>query len=155
MADLYEDWTEFLSLLIAHRVRFVLVGGHAVAVHARPRHTEDLDVFVEPTKVNAKRLHDVLAEFGFAAVSPSIADLAKSGKVFMLGRKPYRIDVLTGIDGVSFRKAWSGRLVVELAAGKVPVIGKAELIANKRAAGRDKDLADLVALRPKAHKRKR
>lgn len=149
MADLYEDWTEFLSLLIAHRVRFVLVGGHAVAVHARPRHTEDLDLFVDPSRSNAKRLRDVLVEFGFGAAAPSIQALSTTGKVFMLGRTPYRIDLLTGIDGVSFREAWAGRLVVQLAAGKIPVIGKAELISNKRAAGRDKDLADLLLLQPR------
>src|SRR5262245_26232443 len=144
MVDLHEDWSAFLSLLIAHRVRFVLVGGHAVAAHGRPRHTEDLDVYVEPTKANASRLRDLLVDFGFGSVLPSLRELSSQHKVFMLGRRPFRIDVLTSIDGVSFRRAWSGRITVELEAGKIPVIGRDELIANKKAAGRAKDLADLV-----------
>lgn len=107
---------------------------------ARLRHTEDLDPFVDPSRSNAKRLRDVLVEFGFGAAT---------GKVFMLGRTVYRIDLLTGIDGVSFGEAWAGRLVVQLAAGKFPVIGKAELISNRWAAGRDKDQADLLVLEPR------
>lgn len=135
LGDLNEDWREFLSLLIAHRVRFVLVGGHALAAHARPRHTEDLDVFVEPTRANAARLRAALVDFGFGSVAPSVAELAERDRVFMLGRKPLRIDVLTGIDGVGFRAAWAGRITTELSAGPVPVIGREALIANKLAAG--------------------
>lgn len=100
MVDLYEGWTAFLSLLIDHRVRFVLVGGHAVAAHARPRHTEDLDVFVEPTLTNARRIRAALKDFGFGRVLPSAKELSTPNKVFMLGRRPYRIDVITAIDGV-------------------------------------------------------
>jgi hypothetical protein len=70
MADLTQDWREFLSLLISHRVRFVVVGGHAVAIHASPRMTEDLDVFVEPSPTNARRLRRTLVEFGFGEAAP-------------------------------------------------------------------------------------
>lgn len=74
--ELNRDWSEFLSALIAHHVRFVLVGGHAVAGHGEPRLTEDLDVFVEPSARNARRLRDALVDFGFGAVAPPIADVA-------------------------------------------------------------------------------
>jgi Nucleotidyltransferase of unknown function (DUF6036) len=74
MEILYKDWNEFLELLTRHRVRFVIVGGHAVAVHAQPRHTEDLDVFVEPTPANARRLRAALAEFGFGSAAPPDRD---------------------------------------------------------------------------------
>jgi hypothetical protein len=146
MEALSQDWNEFLRLLTHHRARFVLVGGHAVAVHARPRHTEDLDVFVEPTPANARRLRAALVDFGFASVCPSVELLATPGKVFMLGRPPYRLDILTAIDGVSFRDAWRTRVEVKTAAGPVQVIGRNALLTNKLAAGRPKDLADVVAL---------
>jgi hypothetical protein len=105
MEPLFTEWNEFLRSLTRHRVRFVLVGGHAIAVHARPRHTEDLDVFVEPSPANARRLHAALVDFGFGSVAPTVEILATPGKVFMLGRKPYRIDILTAIDGVTFPAA--------------------------------------------------
>jgi pimeloyl-ACP methyl ester carboxylesterase len=84
-------------------VRFVLAGGHAVAGHGEPRLTEDLDVFVEPTAADARRLRDALVDFGFGGVAPAVNELAVSDKIFMLGRKPWRIDIRTDIDGVSFR----------------------------------------------------
>lgn len=146
MEILFKDWSEFVELLTRHRVRFVIVGGHAVAVHARPRHTEDLDVFVEPTLANARRLRAALVEFGFRDSAPPVEVLATPRKVLMIGRKPYRIDVLTGIDGVTFREAWKSRVSTPLAHGSVYVIGKSALVTNKRAAGRPKDLADLAML---------
>ncbi len=78
---LTRDWREFLSLLLSHHVRFLLVGGHAVAVHARPRHTEDLDVFVDPTPANAERVHRVLVAFGFGSVAPPVRELARGDRV--------------------------------------------------------------------------
>src|SRR5262245_61209595 len=129
MELLYKDWSEFIELLTRHRVRFMVVGGHAVAVHARPRHTEDLDVFVDPTPANARRLRAALAEFGFGESAPLASLLAMPRKVLMIGRKPYRIDVLTGIDGVTFREAWKGRVTVPLSPGNVCVIGRKELVA--------------------------
>jgi hypothetical protein len=100
--ELNRDWTEFLCVLISRRVRFFLVGGHAVAGHGEPRLTEDLDLFVEPTLANARRLRNALVDFGFEAVTPAAEVLAEPGRVFMLGRKPWRIDLLTAIDGVTF-----------------------------------------------------
>ncbi|MCC6214946.1 MAG: hypothetical protein IT376_08765 [Polyangiaceae bacterium] len=140
------DWSEFVTLLLTHRVRFVLVGGHAFAGHAEPRLTEDLDLFVDPTLANGARLRRALVEFGFGERAPSAEALAVPGKIWMLGRKPWRIDVLTAIDGVTFRDAWRGRVHADFDAGALPVLGLEELIRNKRAAGRPKDLADVVRL---------
>ncbi len=140
------DWSEFVTLLLAHRVRFVLVGGHTFAGHAEPRLTEDLDVFVDPTLANGARLRRALVEFGFGDSAPSAEALAVPGKIWMLGRKPWRIDVLTAIDGVTFREAWRGRVHADFDAGALPVLGLEELIRNKRAAGRPKDLADVARL---------
>jgi len=144
--ELNRDWTEFLCALIDHQVRFVLIGGHAVAAHAEPRLTEDLDVFVEPTLANATRLRAALVDFGFGSVAPSPERLAEPDKVFMLGRKPWRIDILTGIAAVSFAEAWAGRVAADFVKPPLWIIGREALIANKRAAGRDKDLLDVALL---------
>ena len=144
--ELNRDWSEFLSALIARRVRFVVVGGHAVAGHGEPRLTEDLDVLVDPTLANARRLRAALVDFGFASVAPTIRQLAKRDKIFMLGRKPWRIDILTGVDGLTFREAWTSRVEAKFASGPLWVIGRAALLKNKRAAGRPKDLADVALL---------
>jgi hypothetical protein len=124
----------------------VLVGGHAVAGHGEPRLTEDLDIFVDVSVVNAKRLRRVLLDFGFGEHAPSIEELAQPGKIWMLGRKPWRIDLLTEIDGVTFRDVWRSHVAVDFGSSPLPVIGLGELIKNKRAAGRPKDLADVAAL---------
>ncbi len=141
--ELNRDWNEFLSALISRRVRFVLVDGHAVAAHAEARLTEDLDVFVDRLPSNAKRLRDALVDFGFGALAPTVEELSQPNKVFMLGRKPWRIDILTSIDGVSFRRAWSSRVAAEFSPGPLYVIGRSALLANKRASGRTKDLLDI------------
>lgn len=144
--QLNPDWTEFLSLLISKRVRFILVGGHAVAAHGEPRLTEDLDVFVDRTLANAVRLREALVAFGFGSAVPAAKQLAVPGKIWMLGRKPWRIDVLTKIDGVTFARAWRGRVAADFGAGPLFMIGCKDLIANKRASGRDKDLRDVAML---------
>jgi len=156
--ELNRDWTEFLSALISRRVRFVIVGGHAVAGHGEPRLTEDLDVFVERSPANAKKIRLALVDFGFGNVAPTEAELARPHKVFMLGHKPWRIDILTSIDGVSFEQAWKSRVKADFVVTPLHVIGRAMLIKNKRAAGRENDLADVAMLErhaPKATKRPR
>jgi len=144
--QLNPDWTEFLSVLLSKRVRFVLVGGHAVAAHGEPRLTEDLDVFVDPAPANAARLRNALLAFGFGSSVPSARQLAVPGSIWMLGRKPWRIDVLNKIDGVSFARVWAGRAKADFDPGPLYLIGRKDLIANKRAAGRDKDLRDVAIL---------
>lgn len=132
--------------LISTGTRFLLIGGHAIAVHAEPRFTEDLDVFVAPDRKNAARLRAALVDFGFGEIAPSIPDLARADHVWMLGRKPRRIDILTGISGVSFARASRGRVHVVVGGCSVPVIGRAALLANKKASGRPKDLIDVILL---------
>ena len=156
--ELSRDWTEFLSALISRRVRFMIVGGHAVAGHGEPRLTEDLDVFVERSPANARKLRQALVDFGFGNVAPTAAELARPHKVFMLGRKPWRIDILTSIDGVSFEQAWKSRVKADFVFTPLHMIGRDMLIKNKRAAGREKDLADVALLErhaPKPTKRRR
>lgn len=146
MPTLPHDWREFFELVLSTKVHFVIVGGLAVAVHAEPRFTEDLDVFVRPSLANARRLRLALQRFGFGDGAPSVESLAEPDTVRMIGRKPLRIDILTGIDGVTFRDAWAGRVEVVVDGLSLPFIGLEQLIQNKTASGRDKDRADLASL---------
>jgi hypothetical protein len=140
---------------MSHGVRFVLVGGHAVAVHGYPRLTEDLDIFAEASQANAERLRAALDEFGFGSSAPPTAVLAEPEKVFMIGVKPLRIDILTGISGVTFAQAWKTRVLTQSSAGQLPVIALPALIKNKRASGRAKDLADVGELEARQLARRR
>ena len=141
-----KDFEELFTFLNAHHVKAIVVGGHAVAFHAKPRYTKDIDVFVERSSENATRLMAALVDFGFGDVGLSAADFEKPGKIIQLGVAPNRIDLLTSIDGVEFSRAWDGKSAGRY--GEVPIfyLGKAELIANKRASGRPQDLADVSVL---------
>jgi hypothetical protein len=140
------EWLEFLACLRSRGVRFLIVGGHALAAHGRPRFTEDLDVFVEPTRVNAARVCAALADFGFPALAHEVEAFASPDRMATLGRVPLRIDVMTSISGVAFREAWRGRMDVELGGVAVSFLGEEALRKNKLASGRPKDLADLALL---------
>ncbi len=144
------DWKEFLEALLSENTKFLLIGGHALAFHTEARLTEDLDVFVEPTKHNAESVARALVSFGFPNATESIDALATPNKVFMLGRKPWRIDVLTGIDGLSFREAWQSRVPVDFYGVSLFVIGRSALLKNKKASGRKKDLVDVALLEREA-----
>jgi len=98
--------------LIAHRVRFIVVGAHALAALGKPRNTADLDLFVEPTVSNARRLGAAIREFGFAALADASAAFARGKRMARIGNEPLRIDVMNHIDGVSFATAWKGRVRV-------------------------------------------
>ena len=141
------DWCALLNLLNCHRVRFLLVGAHALAVHGVPRATADLDLLVEPSKANALRLARAIREFGFDDLAVAIPERMAAGRrMFRMGIEPLRIDVMNGIDGVSFDRAWANALKVRISGITVRVLGLRELRDNKRAAGRLKDLADLEML---------
>jgi hypothetical protein len=145
MTTIHQDWKEFLAALRSENTRFLLIGAHALAFHVEARLTEDLDVFVEPSPENAARVARALATFGFGGLATP-EELAQPDKVFMLGVKPWRIDVLTGIDGVTFEEAWASRVKVDFHGTELFVIGREALIKNKRAAGRKKDLVDVALL---------
>jgi hypothetical protein len=143
------DFAEMLAALSEAGADFMVVGAHAVAVHARPRATGDLDIWVRPTRANAERVWEALVAFGAPLHELTRDDLASDDLVFQIGVAPNRIDVLTTISGVDFETAWEGRVTVELSGLTVPVIGRDALVRNKRAAGRPRDLADLADLEGK------
>jgi len=146
MAELPSDWSEFLSCLNARKVRYLVIGAHALAAAGRPRATLDLDVLVEPSLANARRLGLALADFGFPRLAEQALVFAKGDRMATLGREPLRIDLLNKISGVSFARAWRGKTRTTMAGVRVHVLGPRELVANKRASGRPKDLLDLALL---------
>jgi hypothetical protein len=145
---LNDDFLDLLAALVRFEVRFLVVGAHAMAVHGVPRATGDLDIWVERSPENAHNVWLALAEFGapLASLGISEADFTKSELVTQIGLPPSRIDVLTDVSGVVFSDAWEARVELSVGAIRVPFLGRAALIQNKRAAGRKKDLADLDAL---------
>jgi hypothetical protein len=149
------DWTALIGLLCAEGVRFLVVGAHALAVHGRPRATGDLDLFVEPTAENARRLGAALAAFGFGALARQARRFAERDRMATLGQPPLRIDLLTSISGVSFDRAWKGRVTVRVGRYSIGFLGRREFIANKRAAGRAKDALDLALLDEARPRRRR
>jgi predicted nucleotidyltransferase len=143
---LQPEWLEFLGLLRRHGVRYLMVGGLAVAVHGRERYTKDLDVLVQMSEANARRLGGALADFGFIRSARSWRRLTRPYQILTLGREPVRIDILTSIAGVSFETAWRRRARVKITGGEIQVIGLAELRINKAATGRAIDKLDLALL---------
>lgn len=137
-----KNFREFLKLLIDHDVKFVVVGGYAVGIHGFPRYTGDIDVFVAVDAQNASRLERVFEESGFGQLGISEADFRQADSVIEIGREPNKIQVLTGIDGVEFSAVYTIRLEIELDGLRVPFIGFDDLLVNKRASGRNKDLID-------------
>src|SRR5215470_9632826 len=108
--NLPPDWNELIESLLSHRVRFLVVGAHALAAHGRPRATQDLDLFVDPTESNAKRLGAALAEFGYPALAREWKKFTDRDRMATLGREPLRVDIMTSISGVDFASAWKHRL---------------------------------------------
>lgn len=141
-----EDFRDMLGLLKKHGVDFLLIGAHALAAHSIPRATGDIDLWVRATPDNAQRLWDALTEFGAPLAKVTANDFSQPGNGLHIGVPPFRIDILTKISGLTFDEAWPGRIEAEVLGHKIAVIGRDELIRNKRAAGRDKDLLDVKML---------
>jgi len=139
---------DMLDALTEAGVDFLVVGAFALAAHGVPRATGDIDLWVRPDPTNARRLITALQRFGapIAAHHISAQDFEVPGLVYQLGLPPHRIDLLTSIDGLTFTEAWSRRGVGSLLGRDVPILSRDDLIANKRAAGRPKDLLDIALL---------
>lgn len=143
-----QDFRDLLASLLQAQARFLVVGAHALSVHGVPRATVDLDVWIDRSPENAKRVWLGLATFGAPLESFQIheSDFARPDMVAQFGLPPWRIDILTGVSGVTFEEAWSDRVDADFDGVLVPFIGKAAFIRNKRASGRLKDLADIESL---------
>lgn len=144
--EVQKDFADLCSLLNANGVDFLIVGGYAVAFHGAPRFTGDLDILLRPDAEQVGRMLAALGEFGFPAGEIQPDYLLEHQKILQLGRVPVQVHIMTGITGVNWDEAWASREQGEY--GGIPVffLGRQALIANKRAVGRAKDLADVEAL---------
>lgn len=147
---MYPDFKELLSVLNAHSVKYLVVGAYAVSMHAQPRATKDLDIWIKPDPENAKAVYGALREFGAPLEGLTIADFGERGPFFHMGREPVAVDILTEIPGVEFDAAWERRIedMIDATRGlKANFISRDDLMAAKLASGRPQDIADVDALR--------
>src|ERR1043166_7882154 len=143
---LNNDSKEFIASLNSHGIEYLIVGAHALAFHARPRFTGDLDILIRPTPENAGKIVAVLNKFGFGNLGVSASDFTTPEQLIQLGRTPNRIDLLTCISGVNTDEAFATRVPADLDKLPVSFLSKTLLIATKRAVGRPQALADLTEL---------
>jgi hypothetical protein len=143
-----QDYEEFIAALNAHGVRYLVIGAHAVAFHARPRATKDLDILLEPTVGNARKALAALGEFfGAADLGYTIEDFLDPQWIIQLGVAPVRIDLVSEIPGFpSFAAAWRGRVDAQFGAVSAHYLGLDDLLRAKEAAGRPQDRADVRVL---------
>lgn len=142
-----KDLQDFIRLCLKHDVRFLVVGGYAVAAHGHPRLTKDLDVWIWADPDNALQMVKVMDDFGFGSLGLTVQDFSEEGQVVQLGTPPNRIDILTSVSGVDFETCWSRRVEIKLDSLEVPFIGLDDLVKNKLATGRTQDIADVEGFR--------
>jgi hypothetical protein len=145
------DFKEFIQLLNEKKVEYLIVGGYAVTVYGYPRYTGDLDIWINNSEDNANLIIDVLKDFGFSSLKLSPEDFLKKGNIVQLGYPPLRIDILNDIDGVEFHDCYKRKedfIIDEL---KIPFISSNDLLKNKKASGRHKDIDDIENLTPKTN----
>jgi hypothetical protein len=144
--ELNQDFREFFQSLNANRVRYLVVGGFAVALHGHPRYTKDIDVWIDCSAANAKRMVRAIAEFGFASLGLKAADFQEFGQVVQLGIAPNRIDILMSLQGVNFNRCYKQRVTADFGGIVVNFIDVDSLKINKRSTGRAQDRADVENL---------
>lgn len=143
------DFEELLGLFNKHRVRYCIVGAYAVAFHVRPRYTKDLDILVEPSLNNGRKIVAALKTFGFASLKLVPEDFARPGRLIQLGYEPVRVDLLTSIEGCTFEQIWKHRIQGRYGRQRTWFIGRKELVRNKQSSGRPQDRVDIETLRAK------
>jgi hypothetical protein len=146
MMNTNKDFEEFFELLNKNSVEYLIVGGYAYAIHAEPRFTKDIDIFIRSTGENASRIIQTLIDFGFGNLGVTKDDFLEDNQVIQLGYPPNRIDLLTSISGVNFEDAWKNKVTGTYGDIAVHFIGKADLRKNKKSTGRKSDLNDLEKL---------
>jgi len=147
MLTLHPDFKEFLNLLNEQKVKYIILGGYAVVYHGYPRSTGDIDVWVQPTLENAKKVVQAVRAFGFSIPNTAINQFKNPGNILRMGLPPVRIEVMTSVSGLEFDSAYTNRINLNVSDTlNIPVISLADLKANKSAAGRAKDLEDLKQL---------
>jgi hypothetical protein len=144
---LNKDFREFIELLNSNNVRYLIVGGYALALHGHPRYTKDIDVWVWISEQNARNIVKSLQQFGFSNPNLTEQDFLTPGIIVQLGYPPHRIDILTQATGVDFEECYSSRIELEIDGLIICFIDIENLRKNKKALGRLQDLADLENLK--------
>ena len=139
---LSKDFKEFIELLNENDVRYLVVGGYAVALHGHPRYTKDLDVWIELSPDNAIKILAALKDFGFGSLDLKPDDFLESNQIIQLGYPPHRIDILTTLTDLKFEDCYEAKVKVEIQGLHIDFIDIENLKKNKRATGRPQDLAD-------------
>ncbi len=137
------DFRDLIALLNERSVKYLVVGGYAVMFHGYPRATHDIDFFVELSQNNANALMQVLNDFGFSTKGLSPDFFTDKGQAVWFGREPHKVEILNDISGVSFAECYQNRVRANIGGLEINFISLPDLIANKKASGRNKDLADL------------
>jgi len=140
------DCEEFLELLNKHKVKYCIIGSYAIAFHARPRYTKDMDILVDASVENAKKIIAVLNEFGFGSVNLTEQDFSVKGNIVQLGYEPVRIDIITSIKGLDFADVWNNKVNGQFGKQKVYFIDRKNLIKSKTISNRTQDRADIELL---------
>ncbi len=140
------DFKDLLRELSEAKAKFIIIGAHAVMFYTAPRYTKDLDIWIEANRANAARVYEALRKFGAPLMDLTVEDLANPETIFQIGIEPNRIDILTHAKGLEFEKAWSHSEKSTYDGVPVQILGKADLITNKKIVGRDQDLLDLKNL---------
>ena len=141
-----KDYEEFLKLLNKHDVKYCIVGAFALAFHAEPRYTKDIDIWVQASAQNAKKLLLVLEEFGFGSLSLNTEDFSTKGNIIQLGYEPVRIDIITSIQDLDFNEIWQNRVQGSYGRQTVNFIDRENLIKSKKISNRPQDKVDLAKL---------
>ena len=144
---LNQDYKDIIQSLLKNKVNYLLVGAYALAAHGIPRATGDIDFFVEATEKNAKNVYAALKAFGADISELDEMSFVESDVVFQIGVAPRRIDLVTKIDGVTFKEAWKNHEVIDIDGLQTPILSKNDLIRNKEATGREKDRLDVDELK--------
>jgi len=140
------DFKEFIRLLNANQVKYLIIGGYAVAIHGHPRYTKDIDIWIEMSQENADKLITSLDQFGFGSLGLSAQDFQTPDQIIQLGYPPNRIDLITTPDGINFETCYSAKTEIIVDNITVQFIDLDNLKKNKKASGRLQDLADLENL---------
>ena len=143
---LNSDFNEFIQLLNDNQVKYLVIGGYAVAIHGHPRYTKDIDIWIEMSSENANKLLAALNQFGFGSLGLSPQDFQSPDQIIQLGYPPNRIDLITTPDGIDFDTCYTSKLEIIINDIPVQFIDLNNLKKNKKASGRLQDLADLENL---------
>lgn len=144
---LNQDFKEFIKLLNEKKVKYLIIGGYAVAYHGYPRYTKDLDLWVWMDKTNAEQLIESFKSFGFESLGLKVEDFLDPENIIQLGYPPNRIDLLTDVKALDFQESYQNRKEVEYEGIKFDFLNLDDLIKTKKATGRLQDLADAEQLK--------